>query len=137
MTSRTFFKTKTNHITYLKHKMSQSCHDEHSHSHSHDHSHGGGGGGAHDHSDDLTPALQNLLHSQIDFDGIRTLNEAISGSGRAVCRKPWSQRLDPSPELSSDADEQLILHIPYVQKNPSALSPPPPSFFRGVVAHHA
>jgi len=88
--------------------MSHNCLDEHSHSHDHSHSNGS----AHDHTDDLTPALQNLLHSQIDYDAIRTLNEATSGSGRAVCRKPWSQRLDPTPELESDADEQLIMHIP-------------------------
>lgn len=81
------------------------CHDEHSHSHNHDH-------GAHDHSDDLTPALQNHIYTQIDFSGIRTLNESVSGSGRAVVQKTWAQRMDTEPEVESDADEQLIMHIP-------------------------
>jgi len=95
------------HTIQYNNEMSH-CHDEHDHSHSgHSHPHG-----AHDHSDDITPALQNLLHDQIDFDAIRTLNEATTGSGHAVCRKPWTQRLDAQPELESDADEQMILHIP-------------------------
>jgi len=89
--------------------MSHHCHDEHAHSHfpaGHDH--------VHDHTDDITPALQNSLYDQIDFDGIRVLNESVSGSGRAIIHKTWAQRLDPSPELESDADEQLIIHIPLV-----------------------
>ena len=45
------------------------CHDEHE---GHDHSHGGG---AHDHSDDITPALQSLLYEQIDFSAVTTLND--------------------------------------------------------------
>lgn len=89
--------------------MSHNCHDEHSHSHSHNgHDH------IHDHTDDLTPALQNTLYDQIDFDGIRTLNEATNGSGRAIVRKPWADRGSRDVALESDADEQIILHIPYV-----------------------
>lgn len=85
------------------------CHDE-SHSHDHgDHGHDHD----HDHSDDITPALQNILYSQIDFDALRTLNEAASNSGRAICQKTWAQRLDPNPELVSSADEQLLLLIPF------------------------
>jgi len=85
------------------------CHDEHEgHGHDHSHSHG-----AHDHSDDITPALQNSLYRQIDFDAINTLNESASGSGSRVCKKTWDERLNPEPELCSDADEQLLMHIPY------------------------
>lgn len=42
----------------------------------HHHHHGDGGHcqGEHDHSNDITPALQSLLYSQIDFDSITTLN---------------------------------------------------------------
>ncbi|KAF1937591.1 DUF1000-domain-containing protein [Clathrospora elynae] len=80
------------------------CHDEH-----HDHSHGD----SHDHTDDITPALQNILYAQIDFPRITTLNERTSNSGRAICQKPWTERLSPSPELVSDADEQLLLTIPF------------------------
>lgn len=83
------------------------CHDEH---HDHDHDHGDG---AHDHSDDITPALQNLLYEQIDFSKLVTLNEDESNSGRAICQKTWAQRLDPEPELKSSADEQLIINVPF------------------------
>jgi hypothetical protein len=41
--------------------------------HHHDHS-GGCHGEDHDHSNDITPAIQSLLYSQIDFDKIITLN---------------------------------------------------------------
>lgn len=85
------------------------CHDEHEgHGHGHSHAHG-----VHDHSDDITPALQNSLYRQIDFDAINTLNESASGSGSKICKKTWDERLNPEPELCSDADEQLLMHIPY------------------------
>ena len=85
----------------------------HSHSHGHhhgdDHNHGHDG---HDHSDDLTPALQSLLYSQIDFSKVETLNEEQPQSGVAILQKTWAQRLDAEPELASDADEQLLMHVP-------------------------
>jgi hypothetical protein len=89
-------------ITAMSH-----CHDEHEH-HGHDHSEGA----AHDHTDDLTPALQNHIYQQIDFSAINTLNESESRSGSKVVQKAWSERLNEEPELKSDADEQLLMHIP-------------------------
>ncbi|KAF4549405.1 PITH domain-containing protein [Elsinoe fawcettii] len=107
------------------------CHDEHEghgHDHGHDHSHG-----AHDHTDDITPALQNHIYQQIDFSAINTLNEADPRSGAAICRKTWEERLNPEPELCSDADEQLLMHIPftaqirlhaiYVRTSPTSSAP--------------
>lgn len=92
------------------------CHDEHEgHSHA-GHSHD------HDHSDDITPALQNQIYQQIDFSAINTLNESSPRSGSAICQKTWSQRLEPDPELCSDADEQLLMHVPYA---PLPLNPSP------------
>lgn len=93
-------------ITYFR--MSHHCHDEHD-GHDHGHSHGDGG---HDHSDDITPALQHSLYQRVDFDAVRTLNEATPGSGVAVVKKTWAERLNDSPELESDVDEQLLMHIP-------------------------
>lgn len=94
------------------------CHDEH-----HDHSHGGGHDhGEHDHSDDITPALQFSLYQQINFDEIVTLNEAEYGSGKAICKKTWAERLTDEPELASDADEQLLVNIPYVLFSPFSIS---------------
>lgn len=86
--------------------MSTHCHDEHG-GDDHDHS-------AHDHSNDITPALQSGLYQQIDFDHVTTLNEAIPNSGAMVLKKTWSQRLEAEPELRSDVDEQLLMHVPYV-----------------------
>lgn len=75
-------------------------HDHHDHDHNHSH--------------DQTPALQSNLYKYIDFDKITTLNESEPQSGAAVVRKTWAQRLDDTPELESDADEQLLMHIPSV-----------------------
>ena len=82
-------------------------HDHAGHGHSADHGHEG-----HDHSNDLTPALQSHLYLHIEFDKISTLNEVQTGSGAAIVKKTWAQRLDESPLLESDADEQLLMHIP-------------------------
>jgi hypothetical protein len=94
------------------------CHDEHA-------SHGGGGGHhhhdhGHDHSDDITPALQHSLYEQINFDEITTMNEARRDQGKAVVKKTWAERLEVEPELQSDADEQLLMAVPYVSTNLSS-----------------
>ena len=86
--------------------MSHHCHDDHS-----GHNHGEGG---HDHSDDITPALQYSLYQHINFDDITTLNESESDSGKGIVKKTWAERLEQQPELQSDADEQLLIQIPYV-----------------------
>ncbi|KAK5132648.1 hypothetical protein LTR08_008770 [Meristemomyces frigidus] len=84
------------------------CHDEHE-DHGHDHSEGA----AHDHTDDLTPALQNHIYEQVDFSAINTLNESASRAGERVVQKTWTERLEAYPELCSDADEQLLMHVPF------------------------
>lgn len=89
--------------------MSSHNHHEHDHSHGHGHSHGDG----HDHSHDLEPALQSNLYKQVNFEGIVTLNEAVSGSGTAIVQKTWDERLNDQPALESDADEQLLMHVPF------------------------
>lgn len=88
--------------------MSSHCHDEH------DHGHGGHSHEGHDHSDDITPALQYSLYQHINFDDVTTLNEAVSDSGKAIVKKTWAERMNDEPELESDADEQLLMHIPFV-----------------------
>jgi hypothetical protein len=109
-------------LSNIPHKMS---------GHHHDHS-GGCHGEDHDHSNDITPAIQSLLYSQIDFDKIITLNgksgqvstiqarkiliadatETIPKAGAAIVQKTWAERLNDKPELESDADEQLLMTIP-------------------------
>ncbi len=84
----------------------------HDHSdHSHDHH---GDDHDHDHSDETQPALQTLIWKQIDFDNIRTLNESEPDAGAKIIKKTWQQRLEADPELESDADEQLLMFVPYV-----------------------
>ena len=87
---------------------------DHGHGHDHDHGHGDHDHG-HDHSDETQPALQSLIWKQIEFDKIRCLNESETDGGRQVVEKQWSQRLEAEPVLESDADEQLLLFIPYVR----------------------
>lgn len=89
--------------------MSGHCHDEHSLHDGHDHNH--------DHSDDITPVLQYSLYQHVDFDKVVTLNATNENDGRAVIRKTWAERLDEQPELVSDTDEQLLLHVPFVTSN--------------------
>ncbi|RWA04617.1 hypothetical protein EKO27_g10487 [Xylaria grammica] len=89
--------------------MSSHCHDEHA-------GHGGGHGHhdhEHDHSDDITPALQHNLYEHIEFDKIDTMNESRRDSGKAIVKKTWSERLEVEPELQSDCDEQILMHIPF------------------------
>lgn len=88
-----------------------SHHHHHEHDHGHDHEHGQGDG--HDHSHDLEPALQSNLYKQINFDGVVTLNEAEPRSGAAIIQKTWDERLCGEPVLESDADEQLLMHVPF------------------------
>lgn len=79
------------------------------------HGHGNGAGGCddgHDHSDDITPALQHSLYQQINLDEVTTLNEAVPDSGKAVVKKTWAERMDEAPEVESDADEQLLMNVP-------------------------
>ena len=89
-----------------------SHHQGHNHSgHDHqDHGHDHG----HDHSDETEPALQTLIWKQIDFDNIRTLNESEPDAGAKIVKKTWQQRLESDPQLESDADEQLLMFVPYV-----------------------
>jgi hypothetical protein len=87
----------------------------HSHGDGHGHGHSHGHGDTHNHTDDIEPALQSLLYQQIEFSKITTLNEATSSSGAAIVQKPWSNRLDASPVLVSDVDEQLLMTVPYVE----------------------
>src|SRR3978361_1654418 len=90
-----------------------SDHHHHDHRYDHDHGHGHGHGEGHDHSHDLEPALQSNLYKQINFEGIITLNEAEARSGAAIVQKTWDERLNDQPILESDADDQILMHIPF------------------------
>ncbi|KAK9493845.1 galactose-binding domain-like protein [Lipomyces doorenjongii] len=83
---------------------------EHSHSHSHSQDNHG-----HDHSHSPPPDTtfdSQSLYSHIYHDQIWTMNESEPNAGRDVI-KPWSDRYDTEKVLESDADEQLIMFIPF------------------------
>ncbi|KAI1766547.1 PITH domain-containing protein [Hypoxylon sp. FL1150] len=85
------------------------CHHEHS-----GHGHGGHGHDHdHDHSDDITPALQYSLYQHINFDELFTMNEAERDTGKAIVKKTWAERMETEPELASDADEQILMTVPF------------------------
>ncbi|KAI0557308.1 PITH domain containing protein [Gracilaria domingensis] len=77
-----------------------SCSHEH---HDHDHDHGDDAGGE-----------AWALFEQVNTNALVCLNEAQPNSLKNVLR-PWNKRSDPSlPTLKSDADEQLLMCIPFV-----------------------
>ncbi|KAG2018094.1 hypothetical protein CC2G_007544 [Coprinopsis cinerea AmutBmut pab1-1] len=66
-------------------------------------------GCGHDHlGNDLGP--QDNLFSQIDQSNVVALNGVQEGS---VVIKPWHERTDETKYLESDADDQLIIRIPF------------------------
>ncbi|CCG84934.1 protein of unknown function [Taphrina deformans PYCC 5710] len=69
----------------------------------------------HDHDHDPPPEDTNevqSLYQKIRSAAVRTLNEQVSGSGAKII-KPWNDRFDTSIRCTSDADEQIIMHVPF------------------------
>ncbi|KAK9469081.1 galactose-binding domain-like protein [Lipomyces arxii] len=84
-------------------------------SHSHTHSNHGHDDGGHSHSHSPPPEQtygSQSLYEYIQHDQIWTLNECEPNQGRDII-KPWNERFDTTKYLESDADEQLIMHIPF------------------------
>lgn len=52
------------------------------------------------------------LFSRIDRDNVVALNAAEPGKGPEVI-KPWDKRLDEEAYLESDADDQMIIRVPF------------------------
>jgi len=97
-----------------------SCRDEHD---GHEHGHDGHDGhddhgehhhedGSHDHDDSYERGLEFSLYKYVNTEKVRCLN-AVENGQRVACFRPWDQRLNPPYYLESDADEQLILHVPF------------------------
>ncbi|KAJ7366440.1 DUF1000-domain-containing protein [Mycena albidolilacea] len=82
----------------MAHQHDGHCgHESTEHDHDHDHD-----------STDLGP--KDNLFSRIDRDNVVALN-ALS-PGPAVI-KPWHERLDEEKSVESDADDQMIIRIPF------------------------
>ncbi|KAJ6541276.1 galactose-binding domain-like protein [Mycena sp. CBHHK59/15] len=79
-------------------------------SHQHD-AHCGHESTEHDHEHDSTDlGPKDNLFSQIDRDNVVALNAL--GQGSTVI-KPWHERLDEEKSLESDADDQMIIRVPF------------------------
>ncbi|KAJ1912670.1 hypothetical protein H4219_005516 [Mycoemilia scoparia] len=94
--------------------MSHSCFNEFNEDGGcHDHSgHGGHHGHDHDHSHDNEEVLKDSLFSKVNIDQVRCMNEKVKDSIKGIF-KPWDERMDTTKFVDSDADEQLIVHIPF------------------------
>ncbi len=62
--------------------------------------------------DDASLGVEYSLFRKINLDEVECLNEAEENSGRTVF-KPWEQRMDKEKFVESDADEELLLNIPF------------------------
>ncbi|KAI0750030.1 galactose-binding domain-like protein [Daedaleopsis nitida] len=81
------------------HSHGGGCHDE---SHHHDHDHGLPENVGH----------RDNLFSRIDRGNVVAMNAEEPGKGPEVI-KPWDQRLDEEQFLESDADDQMIIRVPF------------------------
>lgn len=63
-----------------------------------------------DHSPEM--GIEYSLYQKIDMENLEVLNEAEEGSGKTIF-KPFEERLDFSRFVISDADEELLINIPF------------------------
>jgi len=79
----------------------------------HGHGHEGGCGCGHGHQEDGDGGEQWSLYQQVDTVRACVLNATVPDSIKYVLR-PWADRMDRSlPIMESDADEQLLLCVPF------------------------
>ncbi|KAJ2710908.1 hypothetical protein H4R19_003509 [Coemansia spiralis] len=83
-------------------------HDGHGHSHSHGHDHDHD----HDHDAEADTGLRDSLFGKVAVGRAWCLNEQTPGSVCGVF-KPWHQRLDTTCGIASDADEELLVYVPF------------------------
>lgn len=84
-----------------------SCENEHHHQHSH-------GDHGNDHVIPEATSAAQLLNSRVNLTQVRALNLANRSEDLPKLFKDSSNRYTLKPVIKSDADEQLILHIPFV-----------------------
>jgi hypothetical protein len=78
------------------------CNQEHQHTAACDHS-----------NDDPNRGSEFSLYTQIDFEGIRCFNALDPANAKTIFRC-WDDRFETVNSLESDADEQIILFIPFI-----------------------
>ena len=82
--------------------------------HGHSHNHGGGGGCDHGQAgkEGEEIGLSYSLYQKIDMNNLTCLNEEIEDSGKTIF-KAWEDRKDREKFVLSDADEELLINIPF------------------------
>ena len=77
--------------------------------HGHDHD-------TYDHAHDAVNSIvgEEMLCMQIDHSSITCLNEEHEGMGKNPF-KIYAEKLTDDPYLQSDADEQLLIHVPFTE----------------------
>ncbi|EIN04936.1 DUF1000-domain-containing protein [Punctularia strigosozonata HHB-11173 SS5] len=79
----------------------------------HDHSHCGDECNDHDHDHGQESlGAQDNLYSRVDHQNVVALNATNDVEARQIV-KPWHERLDEGVFLKSDADDQMIIRIPF------------------------
>ncbi|KAI1287693.1 putative PITH domain-containing protein [Halotydeus destructor] len=68
----------------------------------------------HNHSDPAGDdrGVSFSLYTKIELDRVECLNEAVDGSGKTIF-KAWDERLDNQKFVESDADEELLINVPF------------------------
>jgi PITH domain len=81
----------------------------------HHHDHGDGCGHEHNDDDHIKPGegQQDSLYSRIDRDNVTGLNEQIPEMTKRII-KPFDKQTDENEYVESDADDQLIIRIPFI-----------------------
>ncbi|KAF3987981.1 hypothetical protein FT663_04208 [Candidozyma haemuli var. vulneris] len=88
-----------------------SCENEHFHGHSHSH---GGDDGGDDHVPPIPTSVATSLNSKVDLPHVTALNLENKPDDLQKLFKNGNSRYSLKPIIKSDADEQLILHIPFL-----------------------
>lgn len=87
-----------------------SCENEHFHGHSHLH----GDGDGHDHVPPIPTSVASLLNLKVDTPHVTALNLENRPEDLGKLFKNDANRYSLKPVIKSDADEQLIMHIPFL-----------------------
>lgn len=85
-----------------------SCENEHVHGHSH------GDGDGNDHVPPIPTSVASLLNLKVDLPHVRALNLENKPEDLAKLFKDANTRYSLQPVVKLDADEQLILHVPFL-----------------------
>ncbi|KAI1287690.1 PITH domain-containing protein [Halotydeus destructor] len=61
---------------------------------------------------DSNRGVEFSLYAKVDLDKVECLNELVDGSGKTIF-KPWNERLSNEDFVESDADEELLIKVPF------------------------